>query len=159
MGNHQSGHHQTSDVSSVDESEILNQVDDGQGQDDNFKVTISDDFASTWSSFIIIEKLILRIIFLNVLLVIDEIIAKLSNKDGVSQDVVDQQHLELAERKKQYAQKLEAWREWNTTRQEELDSKIDTLSAKYDDLMVEIKYDSGLLEKSWKDPLVSYPHL
>ena len=78
------------------------------------------------------------------------------SKDGAGQSVEDDQQLQLAERKKQYEQKLKAWREWNNSRQEDLDSKIDKLSAKYDDMLVEVKYDSGLLEKSWKDPKVCH---
>lgn len=47
---------------------------------------------------------------------------------------------------------MNAWRKWDEARQSQLDSKIDDTSAKLQDLLVEIKYEAELLDKSWKDP-------
>ena len=83
--------------------------------------------------------------------VIEQIVSEINEQN----DSKKAQAGDFAERKKIYEEKLNAWRKWDEARQSQLDSKIDDTSAKLQDLLVEIKYEAELLDKSWKDPKVS----
>lgn len=84
-------------------------------------------------------------------------ISDLNSKHQQDEGQISEEQLEEQRRmmKERYEQKLEEWRTWNLDRHADLDSRLDSLNASFQDLMVEIKYDSGKLERSWKGPEVS----